>query len=174
MNCFHFLTIAHNVACIGFLWLFWQITTNCGIKQQECMLLCFWRLESKVKVLLLLEALGRFHSLLPPPVVMPIPDATFSSISKLPSLLCFSPNSLWPSLVRTHVIAFRAHPDNPEKSLPLKLLNLVKCLATHGSIHRFQKFDVAVFWGAMFLPTTAVVNIHIKSLHRRVFISLHR
>ena len=50
--------------------------------------------------------------------------SVFATAFTFPSLPCISQNSLWPSLTRTHVIAFRTHADDPENALPLKILNL--------------------------------------------------
>lgn len=120
--------------CDKFLWSWW-LTNNRnvyfhGLKTRSLRGSCCWSV-------FLLEALGRSHSLLPPLVVMPVSDAALSSISTLPSLLCISPNSHWPSLTKIHGLAFRAHSGKPEKGLPLKILHILKCSATHGSIRRF-------------------------------------
>ena len=103
-----------------------------GLKQQTLILSRFWRLEIQdqgiSRTRLFLKILGTTHSL---PIlasggsrdslthghIIPISASMTSSSSSCMSLLCLS-------FIRTLVIGFRAHLNNPVWSLPLKILGL--------------------------------------------------
>lgn len=66
------------------------------------------------------------------------------SVSSLPSV----------SLMRTFVITFRAHPDHPESSTHVKILNFItlqRPLFQIGNISRFSELACGhMFWGPLF------------------------
>ena len=78
------------------------------------------------------------------------------------SVRLFSPSvsqiSFYLSLIRTHVIGFSAHLDNPGLDPHLKILTAsAKILFANKISHRFMGFSVDIFLWAFFQLTTSLL-----------------
>lgn len=120
-----------------------------------------------------------FQLLMAPGILMLQPDHSnlCFQVTLPPPLLCGSVSKLpLPLSCKDMCDCFWAHPDNPEQTLPVKILNLITSLSRQDNIHRSQgQYVDPAFQDIAFYPLHSQKMLCLFPIgrHDRVFLPSH-